>query len=41
MAQRAVIVVGAGVMGLATGGALAARGAAVTVLERHLSLIHI
>jgi len=35
MARATVIVVGAGVMGLAAGCALAGRGADVTVLERH------
>lgn len=35
MAQPTVIVVGGGVMGVATGAALAIRGANVTVLERH------
>jgi monomeric sarcosine oxidase len=35
MAQPVVIVVGGGVMGLATGSALAGRGAHVTVLERY------
>jgi monomeric sarcosine oxidase len=39
MAQRSVIVVGGGVMGLAAGCALAGRGADVTVLERH-SIAH-
>jgi monomeric sarcosine oxidase len=39
MAQRSVIVVGGGVMGLATGCALAGHGARVTVLERY-SIAH-